>query len=733
MNKLILPLLGALSSVDVTQDNNLEQKLDKLRNVVDNKLFSALNQSSYVEKGRFKLSIDRCLNDAATLCNMPQLLGRPLIGFVTADSAGQDLLSRLRVQNDNFYLEHIDVPYVLFHTNGESNIQILLQTGKIANMGGLENHPQDKQYSLTPTEYQALIEIKKYGINVRSVVPAFLYFTTLKNQSSSYLILPHNEFIQEGSGKLIAQCNAIIIFGTQLNPDELRILRNNYTMPVYFVTSNPESAQESIDFLRSKYAGRVIKTIDITELDTLLETLSGHVERITLHDRLLAEMLNVDEFMSHGIVQYDDLEKALKRDSVLFVHDDDNLEEILLKFQGDLISKVKKLNIEKKEFDKAMQEVLAEAKKLEEDLHSVTVPTDCNIPMVLHAGVMRPESLWRRIILRSLASGKLDIAEKYQTLYAMVYPEQSFLTEIYILKTKGLPLSPDHISKLRYMPDSPEVLRAKIFFRDELKLSEQDCANIAALLPRPKDKDEKYYWACHLYEIYQNDKKLSTVNPLPFSKVVEAFREAVLAGSKNAAINLAAYCGGERLFNEAKKIADISEPNAAYIYYLLCHTMGDHKTGLRYKKIAASLGHLKAITALAGEYWNCLETSPNVSFDGNTGLFDNKDTELVNAGIMFFSYLLKINYNNDLNEKLGVFYFHNKEWSKSRNILNNSTRTALGKFAMSIMLKYGHGGNTDESKAISLMREVEVMENNLYANFANKIKNFWFAQEMNTL
>ena len=433
MNKLILPLLGALSSVELGQENPLEKKLDKLRSVVDNTLFPALTQSSYIEKGRFKLSIDRCLNDAATLCNMPQLLGRSCIGFVTEASTGTDLLSRLGVRIDNFRLECIDVPYVLFNTNEESYIQILLQTGKIANMGKLENHPQDKQYSLTPIEYKTLLDLGMYGINTRSVVPAFLYFTTLKYHDSSYIILPNNEFVQEGSGKLIAQCDVIIVFETQLNSDALQILRNNFTMPVYFVTSNPDSVNDSINFLKSKYAGRVVKAIDITELDTLIENLSGYVERVTLYDRLLAEMLNVVEFMSLGIVQYNDLEQALKKDSVLLVDADSNLEEIMDKFQRDLKSKVNKLNKNRNKFAKAMQEVLAEARKIEDDLHSLAGQTFSNSPLRIHAGVMRPESLWRRIILRSIVSGNLSIAEHYQALYSKVYPEHAFLTEIYIL------------------------------------------------------------------------------------------------------------------------------------------------------------------------------------------------------------------------------------------------------------------------------------------------------------
>ncbi len=733
MNKLTLPLLGALSAIDVAQDNPLEQKLDQLRSAVDTTFFPVLNQSSYVDKGRLKLSIDRCLNDVATLCNVPQLLGRTCIGFVTGDSAGTDLFSRLGVLKDSLYLKDIGVPYLLFHTNEKSHIQILLQTGKIANMGGLENHPEDDQYSLTPVEYNTLLELEAYGINIRSVVPAFLYFTTLKRHNSSYLILPHNEFAQEGSGRLIAQCNAIIVYDTQLDSDALQILRDNFTMPVYFVTSNEDSVRESINFLKSKYAGRVIETIDIAKLDNLLDSLSGYVERITLHDRLLAEMLNVDEFLSLDIVQHKELEKSLKKDSVLFVNKGSNLEGIIEKFQKDQKHSIRILNNKIDKFSEARQEILAIAKELEDMLHSEVAP-NTGIPTCIHAGVMRPEALWRRIILRSLVSGKLEVAEKYQALYAMVYPEQSFLTEIYILKNKKIKLSGEQISKLRYMPDSPEVLRAKIYFREELNLSEQDCANIAALLPRPKDKDEKYYWACHLYEIYQNDKKLSVADPLPFSKVVEAFREAVLAGSKNAARTLAAYCGGERLYDEAKKIADISEKNAAYIYYLLCSTKGEHKLGLRYKKIAASLGHSKALDALAKEYWNSLENSTEVSFDAATGIFNNNNTKLINAGIMIYDYLCKntSSKDNNIRERLGVFYFHNKQWTKSRDVLREYHETALGKFAMSIMLKYGLGGNTNKSDAIKLMREVECV-NSLYAKFAYKIKNFWFAQEMKKL
>ena len=105
MNHLTLSLLGAISSTEIVDDNELEQMLNKLRDNINNHLTPALYSTSYVAKSRWQLAVERVLKDTSTICGLPWLLGRACIGIVVANP---NLESRLKCLG-NFGRVHIVV------------------------------------------------------------------------------------------------------------------------------------------------------------------------------------------------------------------------------------------------------------------------------------------------------------------------------------------------------------------------------------------------------------------------------------------------------------------------------------------------------------------------------------------------------------------------------------------------------------------------------------------------
>lgn len=732
MNILTLPLLGALSSTDITEDNELQKELNKVRKSIHEEVDPKLRSCRFVAKSRLARALERCINDADTLCVLPQLLGRSCIGIVEGSLPLQGIISAL----GEGLAAHAEGPLLLPHLllpqdEHRGRVRALSHAGKIINFSDLVGHPADAGNDLTDEEYRTLMGLTGDGINPRDVIAALVHFTPLRRKNSTYLLLPREEFCRAGASKLAAHCNAIIIMGNVTPYEILEPLRNNFTMPIYIISGNASDVQGMAAYLKGRYAGRQVEILPPHELENLLSSLDTPVQRVTLHDRLLAELLQVEEDLSAQIERVQDLEKALKRDSVLAGQAQEALGERLEASQKAIRGAIKSLKREKDTFSQARSAVLQTAEEMEKCLDSKT-HKDLS-PTRLHAGAMRPEALWRRIILRALVAGDMPLAEKYQAKIEGIYPDQAFLTSLYIRKKKGLPISGDEIARLRFMPDSPETLRAKIYFRQELDLTEKDCSNIAALLPRRKDAAEKYYWARHLYDVYQENKDNGRPDNLPFMEVIAAFREAVLAGSDDAAELFARFCGGENRVDEAQEIADMGNPTGAYIFRLLSITKGQEALANRYLKLAAALGHPKALAISVEKFWDKRLYGQNVSFDHDSGAITGLDANTVQSAIALYESLLKqpelAKNISDFGEKLGYFLFCDKQWQQSRYHIGDAPNTAEGCFCLGIMLKYGLGGNRNKDDAIRMIRKAEGQAGP-FSTLAYKVKAKWYAEDL---
>ncbi len=733
MNHLTLSLLGAISSTEIVDDNELEQMLNKLRDNINNHLTPALYSTSYVAKSRWQLAVERVLKDTSTICGLPWLLGRACIGIVVANPNLESRLKCLGNFSINVWKLPIVAPYLLLGDNGSPHIQALSRAGKIVNLAEIDGHPENAQKTLTGEELQTLLELAQDGINPRDVISALLYFTPLTRLKSSYLVFTPDEFGRQGSGKLLAQCDAMIVLGNNADSAWFKLLRDNFTMPVYLLADNAAWADYARNYLQSRYAGRTVEIMSPDLFGSILDKLDGHVERITLKDRLLAEILNVEEDLNRKIGRMKQLSVLLKQDSVLISGGNSTqINDMLEKSQKALRTEMGQMEKHKKSLADAARLALEEADGLEEKLREIAPAKSHDEKLRLHAGVTRPEALWFRIILRALAAGRQELAETYQTKLGSAYPDQGFLSSLYFARNRQRQLTREQIERLRNMPDDPEVLRAKIYFRNALGLTSQECANISALLPYRKDAAEKYYWACYLNEKYQEGKKTGERGFPEFRQVIGAFREAVLAGSPEAGERYAQFCGGERRFTEVQEIADMGNSTGAYIYHLLAITRNDVKLARRYLKMAVALGHAKAVAQWAKDCWNNRLAGKDVGFDFYDGLISGLDVNAVNAGIAVYEFLQKHQDIGrdvpDVSEKLGCFYFCNRQWRKSREVLGEAPRTTEGIFCMAIMKKYGHGGQRDRKKGIELIRLAKEGKG-LFALLAKIVWAGWYKED----
>lgn len=743
-------ILATLSSTAMQHESNAEKKCIELRAQLEDKLLPLIYKSKYIEKSRMELAFGRILDEAVSLSVHPELLGRSCIAIICADNTASNVIKNLTASDGdleeyggiasfltNFCSDDMPVPIRLCPSSGKPYVSVCGLDGREVLLDG------EARTSLLPQEFYSLMHLP--GINPREVISSLSCFVPLKRKYSTYIIASPEEFYREECLKIFAHCDAFIVIGKLKNTNCLNVLQQSFHIPVYFTANNTshKSILESVQNIKKTFTGRISEIISTQEIQDLLDSYNKKINRITFHDRIMSEILSFVEFIKIQINDNKNLLSLIKKDNVLSCKTNINIDDVLESKQKELTAKNSELNKIQKDFSKIYEKTLEIAEQLDSIFVDMSpkFAIDSNI-ISLHTGSTRPVSVWRRIVLRLLMSGNLAQAEKYQEKFEKYFPDQAFITNLYIKdyqnsrslsSERGKYLSHSDLERLRWMPDSPEVLRAKIYFRNALGLELHDCAEIAALLRNHKDADEKYFWAEHLNEVYQQNKEGNANTAVDFDQVVNAFLKASLAGSEEAAQTLALYCSKENRSEDVQKLADMAIPAAAYIFQLICRIHRDNLLATRYLKMAAALGHQRALLSFAEEIWSN-RICKGISFDYNKRALYGLKQEIIDAGISLYDYL-KNNFSHDndklnINERLGYFYFCNRQWSKSRELLDIYPRPASveGKFCLSIMLKYGHGGRTNKDEAIKLIREAESMSG-FFAHAAEIIKRRWYMED----
>ncbi|MDO5537509.1 MAG: hypothetical protein Q4F72_08285, partial [Desulfovibrionaceae bacterium] len=585
-------LLAALSSTDSVRETDAEKKCGEIGACLGDELLPLVYASDYQEKSRMETALTRALDEARALCLHTELLGRSCVGIVLADAKALPVLEGLVAADASLGAHGTARAFLREACSAGRSVPVRLapEDGRpavtVAGLDGRETvlDAESGRTELLPGEYRLLTRLA--GINPRDVVSSLSCRTRLARQRSTYLIVSPEEFSRDGHMAALAHCDVILVLGRTDHEQCLQALAEGLHIPVHFaVKGRPDRAvQAAVERVRRSGTDRVCGVLDLKDVPRFLDGWDRRSDRLTNHDRLLSELLSYREHTALAMRDNEALIATIRRDSVLSEQSSQHIDDLLESKRRQLARLGRELETQLQAFSAMQDKALRLAKELEAQLAALS-PADDGGAAVPHTGSTRPVSVWRRIVLRLLMSGDRGGAERYQKKFAAAFPDQAFITGLYIVENsrragRGSGPSRDDIEKLRRMPDSPEVLRAKIFFRDALDLTMHDCAEIAALLRHHKDADEKYYMAEHLNERYQ-------AKAVPFEEVVEAFRGAALAGSETAAQMLALYCSSEKRYDEVREIADMSVASADYVFHVVCRVRKNPQLAARYLKMAA--------------------------------------------------------------------------------------------------------------------------------------------------
>ena len=662
-------ILAKISSSEAVESGELLQRCAEIIQSLDT-LDSIIEGSPFYARARLRKNINEAVNDTLMLCRKPELIYRSCIGILWGDSAGYQLV---RKTFGNDFIESL--PCMIFNSD---TIRY-----SISNKFGQE-------ITLSQEEYKALIDLSKNGINVADVASSVSYFKPLKRKSSVYILMPDE--------KLSRLCDVVFVIGNS-----------------------------EIKWTKSSYQNIQVHTVNnAAELEKLLDQYDGHTNNITLTDRLKAEMFTYEAELKRIITNYQKTSAALKREA--FMQNNDATKDLInstIRELDNMIRNVESWKNWQVKFQARERKTLFEISNAIEDAMSKAVSASKNFSRI-HTGTVSPKSLYLKIALKLIELGDVNAASAYQKKAEAIYNDTAFLIGLYCSEALGYSISYADVEKLRYMPDSDDVLKTKLHFRKKLNLSEDNCANIAGILNELETPEELYFYAIHLNNLYSR-----RVNGVSFSDVTNAFRRAVLAGSIEAADMFAQYCAGNDLFDGTKEIADMAFPTAAWACFLVCTKHGKTNLASRYLKFAAALGNVDATKFLADTCWNERRKSQTgIGFDPKSGKFTGIDTKANSCAISIYEHI----YSNrvpvsNANEKLAHFYFCAGNFSKARGLLGDSPKTADGLFDLAVMLKYAHGGGRDNDRATKLI----IQSHELGHPFAKALNEYWFMEEAQKL
>lgn len=748
MNDLTFPLLAALATVEELEgaddaQKKLLEKLDGLRQELQTRLRDILERSDFTEKSRLRASIEESLADAAFLATCPELLGKTCVAIIMADSTADNIVGELTIPNPHLdafckhgmrpYGTHIHVPQMLVHTAGSPKVKLMSSKSGFAHLKNVPGHDAAQAYVLTSAEYDTFLNLEADGIAPAQVARAVVWHVQLIHENTVYLLLRPDDVSNPALATLLNQCEAAIICGILDNDACLEALAASFHMPVYFVNSDLKATSRQIEFLRNSFIGREIKSIVPHDIKETFFCLNGLIQRITLKDRIYSELLALLEDTNKKISCINILNDKIDSIVAVSCNGNGNLLSLINSIKESNLSKTTYLNRLKSDIKNTIKCVLEMATLFEKELGKYSSNTNGWHKPWLNCGSMRPETVWRRIILRSLESGDNDVANHYQRMYAEKFPEYAFITQLYKDKKFGGDVSIEALERLRYMRDSQEVFRAKIFWRRELGLSEHDCAEIAGLMKRPQTADEQYYRALHLREKYDALKGNGGKDDALFEQVLAAHWDAILAGSEDAANELAMYCGAERLTDQATELASTSNAMSLYVAGLLAAVNGDPRAKKRYMNMAAARGHEKALVFAAESLWQQRLVGKEKVKDGVIGGI-NSD-KLANS-LAFYLALCKyadvIEKIPGFKERLGFYYYCSTDWINASAAIGECPETTDGQFALALMKRYGYGMRSDRTDSIKLIRQAE-SGSGPCATLAATIKKDWLQKELKNI
>lgn len=750
MNELTFPLLAALASVQENSGESLEQKealeaLGRLRQTIEAALPKMLDESRYMEKSRLRASIGHALDDATLLAACPELVNRTCVVMIMAE-AHISQVKKLFTDGDSDLREFssagnmpwdwpLQMPQLLIHAEENPHAQIMTASGGFANLyENVPDHDSARPLWLAPDEYGALAGLAADGIEPANMATALAWFAPLSHAHAAYLLIRPQDIRTPDIRRLMLQCESAVICGALHDEECLDAMATEFHMPVYFLGGDRIDVETQTRRIAGSFIGRKVEILSYRNLEQFFERHTGYIERVTVRDRIHSELLALLEDSAKRVQSCRQLKTRIHSfiDSTADIRHD--LDGKLRQVDAKNTELIDNLSESLRRSREGMNRILEAAEAFEKtmlpfksDVHGWHAPW-------LNCGEMRPETVWRRIVLRCLSVGDTATAALYQAKYAQLFPEPAHITKMYIDYMDSGAVSGNALERLRHMPDSQEVFRAKIFFRNALGLTAHDCAEIASLMKRPQSADEKYAYAAHLREAYDNARNKNCAQQEDFEALLAAMWDAILAGSEDAAEDLAMYCASERLTEEALKIASTGNPAACYVVALLYTLQGNEEGRRLFMNMGAASGHLDAMRAMAEDLWKPgQEIELDVKAESGSGIFKPRSGSRLADIMAFFKFLAqlkgmgaKIPY---LHEKLGFCYFCFRQWADSAGNIGGSPATSEGNLALAVMSRHGYGVVQDNDMAVKYILKA-ADGGGQCGKYAARLKDEWYEQDL---
>lgn len=619
-NKKIKLLSKALDARG-NDNSKAEELFDELSVYINTKFSDFISNSGLTDKTGMLHRLNNIVNTYEIFVLYPELAGKRIIGIfgnIKQNNSLSTLLSSVLGANagDLISINH-KIPIVFLK---EHVYPLAL------------NNLYETETSIAEHEYRLLAQgfYKENNLDTRGIVRAFSVKTNNMRKNTAIVFFPEDvDFENELVQGLFKTTNTFLL---NINSRKaVNIIKQAFkiygTMNQEMYVLHPCFYREELEIAEN--------SLTLNEVWELLEKLTTPENNYTFTTEVSTILLQLQ------VELQEELEKVTRK---LKLINEDAINATNSKFKGELkgikdVLDNKKSNLSENiiKLQAFSKEILSKTQELEEEFKkSASLKEDVDLALPLKKRKHLEENI---VLLADI--NRVEAERDIQELIKMDRVKGEIF-QAYLCKKRGIPVDTEALKRLKELDENTAVIaKIKIAFREELKLSEKVCCNLAALIQKPQTSDEFYYKA----------------QGLPVSKTKErlAFlkraRDKGHVFAEQAMLAIVNGKGDSALL----ALADQMVPEANY---RIAIDAKDEKVKIARLKIAASLGDIQAIKEIVKIFCEPLYHEENG--------YSSEDCSSIDTIIEACESLLEKTRDEqekkELNEKLGLLYKRSGNW-----------------------------------------------------------------------
>lgn len=679
-------LIGKLSSVEHMNQNAFQKEYEELFAIVNNELSNQLEASDYTGKSTLKSHIDEELEICQLVLRYPTLAYRTTVGvFLGESSESKYLLKKiLRIDEHALYEKIHGLPCLLYHSSEGENIQVTNNAGKLI--------------SVSADELEEMFLLDKNGVKLEDILKSCAISERFHFQNMNFVIFSsHAE--RSDYVHLTKFCSSYFMFYSDLvKRKEIprAVIDSKGKVSIIYPPAQHDECDSLKSALQYSYPTLSFSMLSVDDVEKIMETFNHQTNNCIFYESLLSNVLKLEVDQSKSVDQHTQSVILLAEDC--FQQEKGQIKEIMQDLRNaerDAADNARTIN---QALNKIRKDMMKKAAELKNSLLSYA---DEMLPRDLNAFLLRSKygDICGEIILSFLELKDYSSAMLYISMLENAEYPYTYLYKLYYQRAKGERLSSSNLEQLNQAtPNSDIIIRGKIAFSNQLKISEDARNQLASLLTSECTTNELYYKACYIENVYGIDD------------AYKVYEGAFEQGSMEAGKRLVGYYENKEDYLSLKRCADRLIPEAALLYAKRCAMTNKKRNQLIYLHIAVAQKYEPAVQYYANMLYDEL-----VQQDLSGKKISKKK---LHVAIELFKYMVGQGVE-DCKTQYGVLLYLAGNYQAAKPYLTSGIN---GNYYLGKMYAEGYGVSKDIDKALHYLQGDSLSQAKTLCNKLNSLK-----------